>query len=374
MVTNLYYVKFASQITSQQWFVCNKLPRTLVENNENNSGGPVMERKNTIRIQVAVDDVLEFDADVLVLKYAQQLYGADWAVYNGLNADQILLPETGEFKLCKTGDHEAEHGIAAHFVLFVGVKPLGQFGYAEIREFARRALIHLAKEAPTTRHIALTLHGPGYGLDEKEAFESELAGLVDAVTTNEYPAALETISFVEKNEERARRLIVLLRQLLPDGLDLMRGQKSLSSLEHQAQATLRSAGYSSASKPHVFVAMPFVEVMDDIFHYGIQRAVNAAGLLCERVDTAEAFTGDILERIKGRIKTATLVIADLTAANPNVYLEVGYAWGCSVPTVLLVKDAAELKFDVRGQRCVIYKSIRQLEEALGKELQGLTKH
>ena len=65
-------------------------------------------------------------------------------------------------------------------------------------------------------------------------------------------------------------------------------------------------------------------------------------------------------------------MADLTNANQNVYLEVGYAWGCGVPTVLLVKNPDHLKFDVKGQRCLVYKNIKNLEEQLKNELINLT--
>jgi len=126
----------------------------------------------------------------------------------------------------------------------------------------------------------------------------------------------------------------------------------------------------NAYKPHIFVAIPFTEEMDDVYHYGIRAPVNAAGYLCERADLTP-FTGDILERIKSRIETASLVIAELTTANPNVFLEVGYAWGKKRPTILLVRDAEKLPFDVRGQRCLVYSRIRDLEEALVRELQGL---
>ncbi len=79
-----------------------------------------------------------------------------------------------------------------------------------------------------------------------------------------------------------------------------------------------------------------------------------------------------MEWVKQRISSATFVIADLTTANPNVYLEVGYAWGCGRPTVLIVRDTAdELKFDVKGQKCLVYKSIKQLEEILGRELEAI---
>ena len=82
----------------------------------------------------------------------------------------------------------------------------------------------------------------------------------------------------------------------------------------------------------------------------------------------DTFTGDILERIKLRIETAALVIADLTAANPNVYLEVGYAWGKERPTLLISKKSGDLKFDVRGHRCLIYKSINELAKKLEADL------
>jgi hypothetical protein len=55
----------------------------------------------------------------------------------------------------------------------------------------------------------------------------------------------------------------------------------------------------------------------------------------------------------------------------RVYLEVGYAWGCRVPTVLLAHEVNDLKFDVKGQRCIIYTSIRHLQEMLRRELEGL---
>ena len=54
-----------------------------------------------------------------------------------------------------------------------------------------------------------------------------------------------------------------------------------------------------------------------------------------------------------------------------MYLEVGYAWGLNIPTVLLARDPTELKFDVKGQRCLVYGSIQKLEELLTHELAQL---
>jgi hypothetical protein len=67
------------------------------------------------------------------------------------------------------------------------------------------------------------------------------------------------------------------------------------------------------------------------------------------------------------------MVAEVTDANPNVFLEIGYAWGKDVKTVLLVKGQAggNLEFDIQGQRCLVYQSIKQLEEILAHELEQL---
>ena len=130
------------------------------------------------------------------------------------------------------------------------------------------------------------------------------------------------------------------------------------------------AGPASEAKPHAFVAMPFTRQMDDVYYFGIEAPVHAAGMLCERVDQA-SFTGHILDQIRERIETASVVIADLTGANPNVYLEVGYAWGKGRPTILLVQDVSDLRFDVKSQRCLVYDRIIDLARLLSTELQHL---
>lgn len=116
--------------------------------------------------------------------------------------------------------------------------------------------------------------------------------------------------------------------------------------------------------------MPFRDDMRDHYDYGILTAAQRAGLLCERLDEAH-FTGDILTRVKSRIDACKAVVADLSYANPNVYLEVGYAWGRNKPTILLVRDGDELKFDVQGQRCLKYRRIKDIEQSLGEELAHL---
>ncbi len=325
--------------------------------------------QSQITLSIEAGNALEFQADVLALKYAQALYGLDEVVAELLGGKyddlSLILPEESNFRLIPS-----KGVIEAKAVLFVGVNRLRQFGYQEIREFGRRVLDSLSAAAPSTRHVCLTIHGPGYGLDEIEAFESEVAGLLDAIKSEDFPSKLERITIIERSVSRAKRMSEVLARLLPAGhVEVGKGGK-IKDLGDTATERMRSVGYSSENKRHIFVAMPFAEEMDDIFHYGIQGAVKEAGFLCERADLS-TFTGDVIEWVKKRIASSTLVIADLSTANPNVYLEVGFAWGCNRPTVLLCRTGTELKFDVKSQRCLIYKNIKDLEASLRNELEGL---
>lgn len=176
-----------------------------------------------------------------------------------------------------------------------------------------------------------------------------IAGILDAIGTLDFPRNLERISIIERNPGRAFRLSSLLDDFVPTGAIALNAQGRLADLGEERVEKFRAAGYGSATKPHVFVAMPFAIDMEDVYHYGIQNAVHAVGYLCERADLS-TFTGDVLQWIKDRITSADLVVADLSDANPNVYLEIGFAWGRAKPTVLLVRDTKHLKFDVQGQR------------------------
>jgi hypothetical protein len=132
--------------------------------------------------------------------------------------------------------------------------------------------------------------------------------------------------------------------------------------EKSEAATVRGS-LISRPKQHVFVAMPFSEPFEDVYELGIYPALRECGYICERLDRS-AFTGDILERMKDRIRTARFVLADLSDARPNVYLEVGYAWGQGVPVLFIAREGETLHFDVSTHRCLFYTSIRQLKRDL----------
>lgn len=326
-----------------------------------------------VHVELKTGDALTEIADVLILKHAQGRFGVDEAV------DAILEAAGRRLHLPMPWDYSFEDStpdIAASHILFLGVPPLRDFEYKEIRTFARRALEILAQELPQTEHALFTLHGSGYGLDEVESFQSEIAGFVDAVHAAESPAALRRITIVEQDGRKTKRLTKILDELLPghaisDPVPELFANMAAALVDPAASEKLRTAGIDAQAKPSVFVAMPFKDEMDDVYHYGIVSATNAAGYLCERADLS-AFTGDVLDWVKSRIRSASLVIADLTDANPNVYLEIGYAWGSGIPTVLVVKSSDHLKFDVRGQRCLVYKKIKDLEDLLTNELRSLS--
>jgi hypothetical protein len=175
---------------------------------------------------------------------------------------------------------------------------------------------------------------------------------------------------VERNHNRAARLRALLAKLLPDGDLIVDAEGDLRPLPKQRAEIVRAAGFEAAKKVHVFVAMPFNDDTEDVFEFGIKSAVNECGYLCERADLT-AFVGDVNQWVKERIAAADLVIADLSDANPNVYLEVGYAWGTGRPTVLVAEKETKLLFDVRTQRCLLYRNIKDLKTRLTNELEGL---
>lgn len=57
-------------------------------------------------------------------------------------------------------------------------------------------------------------------------------------------------------------------------------------------------------------------------------------------------TDRLLKAIPAQIKSAALVIADLSEPSPNVYYELGYAEALSKPLIVTAKKGIKLPFDV----------------------------
>jgi len=338
-------------------------------------------RPKTIEFSIQQGDITSFEADVVALKYAQKFYGADGIIARLLNRSGVgierLRPHVGDYCYVDT-----KTSIQAHHALFVGVPEIRDLDYQNIQEFSSKVLTVLANEDPNTKHLVMTMHGVGFGLDEIEAFLAQFAGYLEAMEREQVPPNLEYITVIDINVDRVNRLRHALEEYLSHAdfayqvktrwayrLDKQQLKNNFKK-NRGSTGAIERVGIESDAKPLVFVAMPFRKDMDDVFYYGIQQPVRSAGLLCERVDQ-EAFIGDILDQVKKKIETAAVVIAELSGANPNVYLEVGYAWGKGRPTILLIKDDQELRFDVRGQRCLKYQKIKELEESLKKELKEL---
>jgi hypothetical protein len=335
-----------------------------------------------IEFTIEAGDITTFPADVVAVKYAQGFHGADLAVANALSLrgtpTDDLRPWVGNHRFA-----DSKGSIAARRALFIGVPDLIALGYQEIRVFAKTIIAVIGREMPDARTLAMTIHGPGFGLDEIESFLNQFTGCIEGLSENR-SQGLRRISIVEINPTRVSRLAMALKRSLADsdistaiatqkGADwsFLLGQPGHLRREVSGSGrALEMPGARSGDKPLVFVAMPFAENMTDVYEFGIYEPAKECDFLCERADQA-AFTGEIMEWVKSRIESAAIVIAELTGANPNVFLEVGYAWGKGRPTVLLVREEEELRFDVRGHRCLKYRTIKQLSEILAKELRSL---
>ena len=334
--------------------------------------------KTSIDFSIEFGDVREFKADVLVLKYAQDNYGVDRIVTNDLNQYgnvdfEKLRPKVGDFALVKNigttkfGD-----------ILFVGVLDLDEFEYKEIRKFTKDALSILSEKKPNIEHIAMTIHGAGYGLDESEALLSQFTGLFEALQSGNFPQSLQKVTIIENDHERLSRLRKVIDSHLKKYKVVKQNAKDwtytieLNKLKTVESKKIIKAAKEEETKKHIFVAMSFKDDMTNTFYFGIQQPINNNNFLCERIDQ-DVFTGDILNKIKNKIATASAIVADLTTQNPNVYLEVGYAWGIGKPTIFIIEETDSPRFDLQGQRHLKYKkdNLKELQDKLTKEIKVL---
>lgn len=123
----------------------------------------------------------------------------------------------------------------------------------------------------------------------------------------------------------------------------------------------------------VFVVMQYgTPELDNLYDYGILPVIrDELGIECRRVDRYE-FKGRITDEILQNIITARIVVAECSAANKNVYFEVGYALGRAKEVVFLVDEASNIPFDLHDYPFLIHhRSIDSLKDLLRKRMKFL---
>ena len=83
------------------------------------------------------------------------------------------------------------------------------------------------------------------------------------------------------------------------------------------------------------------------------------------------FTGDVLQWVTDKIERSCLVIVEISGGNLNVYLELGYAWGHEILTILMIREGDKVPFNVQGQRLLKYDTVAELSSKMEKEIESL---
>lgn len=159
--------------------------------------------REKLSISVKNDDPLAIQTDLLAVQYPQRLYGLINRVVELCVSSHrhVLLPQRGVVRFL-----EGVSGIAASRLLIVGVAPVSEYDYRDLRAFVHRALSHVSA-ITEVQHVVLPAYGPpAYRLDDSKAFEAEVAGIVDAIRDTRISEHLRAIDVAERDPDRATRL------------------------------------------------------------------------------------------------------------------------------------------------------------------------
>lgn len=128
----------------------------------------------------------------------------------------------------------------------------------------------------------------------------------------------------------------------------------------------------------IFVLMPFSDEMRPIYEDHIKGITKHLGLHVARSD--DFFTnGSIMADIWSAINHTSIVIADCTGRNPNVFYEIGLAHAIGRSTILITQSIEDIPFDLRHLRVIVYdftpRGMKQFEKTLENSIKILlSKH
>jgi hypothetical protein len=118
----------------------------------------------------------------------------------------------------------------------------------------------------------------------------------------------------------------------------------------------------------VSVMMPFASEFDSVYRT-LQGAATAAGLGLQRADNIWE-DSVIIQDVVSLIDRSKIVVCDCTGKNSNVFYEIGIAHTLGRDVILITQSAADIPFDLRHLRYVLYSNIRAGLLVLQTQLQA----
>lgn len=109
-----------------------------------------------------------------------------------------------------------------------------------------------------------------------------------------------------------------------------------------------------AANASCFVMQPFSSPYEGYYDTIFRPAVERANLRPVRADTEIFATGKIMDQVWRGIRSADVLLAELTTKNANVYYELGMAHALGKPVVLIAANESDVPFDLRHIRVIYY--------------------
>ncbi len=155
-------------------------------------------------------------------------------------------------------------------------------------------------------------------------------------------------------------------------------------LEGDLFRTLFDAGLLDSSTPTVFepirapmnprlvsAMMPFSREYDAVYET-IVASVQEVGGECERADNIWEHS-TIIQDIYSLIHKSAVVVCDFSGKNPNVFYEAGIAHSIGRPVIPIIQNSADIPFDLKHHRAIVYLNNSEGLEELKKRLENRIK-
>jgi len=104
----------------------------------------------------------------------------------------------------------------------------------------------------------------------------------------------------------------------------------------------------------VFVLMPLKREYENIYLKVLKPVIESLGYQVSKADK-NLKSGVIIEQIYESIRNASLIVADVSGRNPNVFYELGYANALGKRYVIITRSRRDIPFDIEHLRYFKYR-------------------